>query len=30
LRLHRSRFGEIELGDLPVGEWRRLDLPKIA
>lgn len=27
LRLHRSRFGEFELGDLPVGEWRRLELP---
>ncbi len=26
-RLHRSRFGEFELGDLPVGEWRRLELP---
>ena len=26
-RLHRSRFGEFELGDLPVGQWRRLDLP---
>jgi len=25
-RLHRSRFGEFELGDLPVGQWRRLDL----
>jgi 16S rRNA pseudouridine516 synthase len=26
LRLHRSRFGEFELGDLPVGQWRRLEL----
>lgn len=26
-RLHRSRFGDFELGDLPVGQWRRLDLP---
>jgi len=26
-RLHRSRFGEFELGDLPVGQWRRLELP---
>lgn len=25
-RLHRSRFGEFELGDLPVGQWRRLAL----
>ena len=25
-RLHRSRFGAFELGDLPVGEWRRIDL----
>ncbi len=23
-RLHRSRFGEFELGDLPVGQWRRI------
>ena len=23
-RLHRSRFGEYELGDLPVGQWRTL------
>ena len=28
LRLHRSRFGEFELGDLPVGQWRRLEIPK--
>lgn len=26
-RLHRSRFGQFELGDLPVGQWRRLELP---
>lgn len=26
-RLHRSRFGDFELGDLPVGQWRRLPLP---
>ena len=25
-RLHRSRFGPFELGDLPVGQWRRLAL----
>lgn len=25
-RLHRSRFGDFELGDLPVGQWRRIDL----
>lgn len=23
-RLHRSRFGDFELGDLPVGQWRRI------
>lgn len=23
-RLHRSRFGDHELGDLPVGQWRRI------
>lgn len=23
-RLHRSRFGEFELADLPVGQWRKL------
>lgn len=28
LRLHRSRFGEFELGDLPPGQWRLLALPK--
>lgn len=28
LRLHRSHFGEFELGDLPVGQWRRLEIPK--
>jgi len=27
VRLHRSRFGEIELGDLPPGQWRLLPLP---
>lgn len=26
-RLHRSRFGEFELGDLAVGQWRTLPLP---
>jgi 16S rRNA pseudouridine516 synthase len=25
-RLHRSRFGPFELGDLPVGQWQRLPL----
>ena len=25
-RLHRSRFGDFELGDLPAGEWRALAL----
>lgn len=28
VRLHRSRFGEYELGDLPPGEWRGLLLPE--
>lgn len=27
LRLHRSRFGPYELGDLPVGHWRLLEPP---
>lgn len=27
MRLHRSRFGEFELGDLAVGQWRKLPLP---
>lgn len=26
-RLHRSRFGEFDLGDLKPGEWRLLPLP---
>jgi 16S rRNA pseudouridine516 synthase len=26
LELHRSRFGHLDLGDLPVGQWRELDL----
>ncbi|MEY4385171.1 MAG: Ribosomal small subunit pseudouridine synthase [Verrucomicrobiota bacterium] len=26
-RLHRSRFGDIELQDLPEGQWRLLPLP---
>ena len=26
-RLHRSRFGEFELGDLAPGQWRLLPLP---
>ena len=29
-RLHRSRFGEIELGDLKPGKWRLLNLPEIT
>ena len=28
LQLHRSRFGEFEIGDLPVGQWRLLDVKK--
>lgn len=30
VRLHRPRFGPYELGDLPVGAWRRLPLPGAA
>jgi 16S rRNA pseudouridine516 synthase len=26
LTLHRARFGELELGDLPAGRWRELPL----
>lgn len=26
LTLHRARFGELELGDLPPGQWRELPL----
>jgi len=26
LTLHRTRFGELELGDLPAGQWRELPL----
>ena len=26
LTLHRSRFGDLELGDLPAGKWRELPL----
>jgi 16S rRNA pseudouridine516 synthase len=26
LTLHRSRFGKLELGDLPAGKWRELPL----
>jgi len=28
-KLHRSRFGEFELGDLQPGQWRLLPLPKL-
>jgi 16S rRNA pseudouridine516 synthase len=24
LTLHRSQFGDLELGDLPAGQWREL------
>ena len=24
LTLHRARFGDLELGDLPAGQWREL------
>lgn len=30
LRLHRSRFGDYELGDLAEGAWRQLELPGCA
>ena len=26
-RLHRSRFGEYTLGDLPTGQWREVPRP---
>jgi len=26
LELHRSQFGHLDLGDLPVGQWRELEL----
>ncbi len=26
LELHRAKFGHVELGDLPVGQWRELPL----
>lgn len=26
LTLHRSHFGDLELGDLPIGQWRKLEL----
>jgi len=29
VRLHRSRFGEYELGDLAEGTWRKLELPSV-
>ena len=30
LTLHRSRFGPLELGDLPPGQWRELPLDTFA
>jgi 16S rRNA pseudouridine516 synthase len=27
IHLHRSRFGDYALGDLPAGAWRMMDLP---
>jgi 16S rRNA pseudouridine516 synthase len=30
LALHRARFGQLELGDLPPGEWRELPLDFFA
>ena len=29
IKLHRSRFGEFDLGDLQPGQWRLLPLPKL-
>ena len=30
LTLHRARFGDLELGDLPPGQWRELELNTVA
>lgn len=30
LRLHRSRFGDLELGDLPSGSWRELTSAEVT
>lgn len=30
LKLHRDAFGEVELGDLPVGEWRTLTADEVT
>ncbi len=30
LMLHRARFGHLELGDLPAGQWRELPLDTFA
>jgi 16S rRNA pseudouridine516 synthase len=30
LTLHRARFGHLELGDLPAGQWRELPLDAFA
>lgn len=30
LTLHRTRFGDLELGDLPAGRWRELPLDHFA
>lgn len=30
LTLHRARFGDLELGDLPPGQWRELELNTFA
>ena len=30
LTLHRARFGHLELGDLPAGQWRELPLDTFA
>jgi len=30
LTLHRARFGDLDLGDLPAGKWRELPLETLA
>lgn len=30
LRLHRCRFGDLDLGDLALGSWRELDEREVA
>lgn len=30
LALHRAKFGGLDLGDLPVGSWRKLTAPELS